>query len=246
MGTGNYHTTTARVYTDLSMLTNDSAITRDIQKIFRQLTGLGAASNLKKLVQAPFNLHSFLLEKISTETRNAKAGKSAHIIARMNSLVDASVIDALYKASKAGVKVELIVRGICTLVPGIDGLSDNIRVVSVLGRFLEHSRVFYFAADGEPEIYMSSADWMPRNLYSRVEIAVPIAKRLLPRIKKECLDYYLQDNCFSWELNSDGTYRRLGKKEGKSEKVREKGKKEWFSAQQTLIDKLSHIYGQSD
>lgn len=255
MGTGNYHTTTARIYTDLSMLTNDTAITRDIQKVFGQLTGRGAASHLKKVVQSPFNLHSFLLQKIAIETRNAKAGKPARVIARMNSLVDASIIDALYKASKAGVKVELVVRGICTLMPGIKGLSTNIRVVSVLGRFLEHSRVFYFAADGEPEMYMSSADWMPRNLYSRVEIAVPIAKRLMPRIKKECLDYYLQDNCFCWELGSDGTYKRLGKRidkqagksaDKKTGKSKDKNKQELFSAQQALIDDLSHIYGQAD
>lgn len=255
MGTGNYHTTTARIYTDLSMLTNDTAITRDIQKVFGQLTGRGAASHLKKVVQSPFNLHSFLLQKIAIETRNAKAGKPARVVARMNSLVDASIIDALYKASKAGVKVELVVRGICTLMPGIKGLSTNIRVVSVLGRFLEHSRVFYFAADGEPEMYMSSADWMPRNLYSRVEIAVPIAKRLMPRIKKECLDYYLQDNCFCWELGSDGTYKRLGKRidkqagksaDKKTGKSKDKNKQELFSAQQALIDDLSHIYGQAD
>lgn len=284
VGTGNYHTTTARIYTDLSMLTNDSVITRDIQKIFGQLTGRGAASNLKKLVQAPFNLHSFLLDKINHEIRNAKAGKEARIIARMNSLVDVTTIDTLYKASKAGVKIELIVRGICTLIPGVKGLSENIRVVSVLGRFLEHSRVFYFASDGQPELYMSSADWMPRNLYSRVEIAVPIAKRHLPRIKKECLDFYLKDNCFCWELQSDGQYRRLGelsklksqtkadlksanksdsksdgkpehksdrKSERKSElkshaKSLEKSKKELFSAQQALIDRLSHVYGQGD
>jgi len=243
VGTGNYHTTTARIYTDISMLTSDSAIARDIQKVFSQLTGLGSASNLKKVVQAPFELHNFLIEKIGVETRLAKDGKPGHIIARMNSLVDISIIDALYKASKAGVKVELIVRGICTLLPGIKDLSENIRVVSVLGRFLEHSRIFYFGADGKPEIYMSSADWMPRNLYSRVEIAVPIASDLLPRVKQECLDYYLKDNYFSWELTNNGTYRRLAKKDVVE---KESKKKVWFSAQQTLIDTLSHANRQND
>jgi len=164
VGTGNYHTTTARIYTDLSMLTSDAGICKDIQKVFSQLTGLGTASNLKKVIQAPFSLQGFLLKKINAEIQNAKDGRPARVIARMNSLVDVSIVDALYKASKAGVKVDLIVRGICVLLPGVDGLSENIRVVSVLGRFLEHSRVFYFASDGTPELYMSSADWMPRNL----------------------------------------------------------------------------------
>jgi len=248
VGTGNYHTTTARIYTDLSMLTSDTGICNDIQKVFSQLTGLGTASNLKKVIQAPFSLQSFLLKKINAEIHNAKDGRPARIIARMNSLVDVSIVDALYKASKAGVKVDLIVRGICVLLPGVDGLSENIRVVSVLGRFLEHSRVFYFASDGEPELYMSSADWMPRNLYNRVEIAIPIASSLIPRIVEECLEYYLKDNCFAWELQPDGKYKRLSKRDSRQagsgdiskEKVR------WFSAQQKLIKSLGHPELQED
>lgn len=209
VGTGNYHTTTARAYTDLSMLTNDVEICNDIQKVFGQLTGLGTISNLKKLIQAPFSLHSFLHDKIDSEIEAASQGRRAHIIARMNSLVDVSLVKALYTASQAGVRIELIVRGICVLMPGVKGLSENIRVVSVLGRFLEHSRVFYFASDGHPELYMSSADWMPRNLYHRVEIAIPVADKLIPRIKEQCLDHYLRDTCFAWEQQPDGTYRRL-------------------------------------
>lgn len=233
IGTGNYHTTTARVYTDLSLLTCNKHITRDMQKIFTQLTGLGKASNLKVLVQAPFSLHNFLLKKIAAETRIAKSGGKGHIAARMNSLVDAHIVNALYEASQAGVKVELVVRGICVLLPGIKGLSDNIRVISVLGRFLEHSRVFYFGADGDSELYMSSADWMPRNLYHRVEVAVPIDKSLAERVKRECLDYYLKDNQYSWELSSDGSYQRIGSPD------EIKGKKA-FSAQQMLIETLTH------
>ena len=244
VGTGNYHTTTARIYTDVSLLTNDAAITGDVQKVFSQLTGLGTASDLKKVVQAPFSMHSFLVKKIENEARLAKEGKTGHIIARMNSLVDVRVVDALYKASKAGVTIELIVRGICVLLPGVKGLSENIRVVSVLGRFLEHSRVFYFASDGKPELYLSSADWMPRNLYHRVEIAVPVASELLPRIKRECLDYYLDDNCFAWELDSEGNYTRLSKRGGKTPD--QKNKTKWLSAQQILIDTLSHPAAQDD
>ena len=248
VGTGNYHTTTARIYTDLSMLTSDSAICKDIQKVFGQLTGLGTASNLKKVIQAPFSLQSFLLKKINGEVEAAKNGRPGRIVARMNSLVDVSIVDALYKASQAGVKVDLIVRGICVLQPGVEGLSENIRVVSVLGRFLEHSRVFYFACDDKPELYMSSADWMPRNLYNRVEIAIPVAGWLVPRVKEECLDYYLKDNCFAWELQADGNYKRLSKRDGVHSGGGDKSKEKvrWFSAQQILIKELGHPELQED
>ncbi len=263
VGTGNYHTTTARSYTDLSMLTNDVEICNDIQKVFGQLTGLGTISNLQKLVQAPFSLQSFLLDRIDAEIESAENGGSGHIIARMNSLVDVSLVSALYKASQAGVRVELIVRGICVLMPGVEGLSENIRVVSVLGRFLEHSRVFYFASDGQPQLYMSSADWMPRNLYHRVEIAIPVVDKLIPKIKEQCLDYYLKDNCFAWEQQPDGRYKRLGEPvdESKqmdddlspermemlsdaSETTQKQGHS--FSAQQTLIQTLGHPESQED
>ena len=178
----------------------------------------------QKLVQAPFNLHSFIVESIENETRVAIEGGEAHLIARMNSLVDPGVIEALYAASKAGVTVELVVRGICMLKAGVPGLSDNIRVVSVLGRFLEHSRIFWFLNNGKQKLYISSADWMPRNFFSRVEIAVPLEGDALTRVKEECLDIYLKDNTFSWQLNADGKYDRL-----------QPGSDEPFCAQQFLI-----------
>ncbi len=225
VGTGNYHTTTARVYTDISMLTNNKRITNDIQKIFTQLTGLGRALNLKGIEQAPFTLHKFMLEKIEEEIGIAKSGGKGCVIARMNSLVDAGVIDALYRASAAGVKVDLIVRGVCMLKAQVPGLSENIRVVSVLGRFLEHSRVFCFGCDDRMSLYISSADWMPRNFFNRVEVAVPVPQIAMHRVKSECLDFYLKDNQYCWELRADGKYHRVKPANG-----------EVFSAQAALIE----------
>lgn len=207
-GTGNYHTSTARLYTDISLLTTNKQTTRGIQKVFMQLSGLGKTVNQKKLLQAPFTLHSGLMEQIALETANAKEGKPAHIMARMNSLVEAKIINALYEASTAGVRIDLIVRGICVLKPGIVGLSENIKVVSILGRFLEHSRVFYFLNDGASKLYISSADWMPRNFFARVEIAVPLEGESAIRVKEECLDAYIKDNAYSWCLMPDGQYLR--------------------------------------
>ncbi len=207
-GTGNYHTSTARLYTDISLLTTDKQTTRDVQKVFMQLSGLGKALNQKKILQAPFTLHSGLMEQIAIETQNAREGKPSHIMARMNSLVEAKIINALYEASTAGVKIDLVVRGICVLKPGIPGLSENIKVVSILGRFLEHSRIFYFLNDGSSRIYISSADWMPRNFFARVEVAVPLEGECAERVKEECLDAYMKDNCYSWSLMPDGQYIR--------------------------------------
>jgi polyphosphate kinase len=226
VGTGNYHTTTARAYTDISMLTKDKALTEDVHRVFTQLTGLGQALNMKQLVQAPFNLHAFILKRIAHETTIAHNGGKGHVIARMNSLVDPGVIEALYSASSEGVKVDLVIRGICMLKAGVPGLSDNIRVVSVLGRFLEHSRVFWFRNDGKQKLYISSADWMPRNFFNRVEIAVPLEGEALLRIKEECLDVYLRDNTFAWQLNADGKYARI-----------KAGSNERFSAQQFLMNR---------
>jgi len=225
VGTGNYHATTARLYTDISMLTCHKRITNDMQKIFTQLTGMGQTLNLKELIQAPFNLHNFVIDKIEKQITLSHKGEKARVQARMNSLVDAGVIDALYRASKAGVQVELLVRGVCMLRAGVIGLSENIRVISVLGRFLEHSRVYCFSSDDKTELYISSADWMPRNFFNRVEIAVPIEGDALTRLKYECLDIYFKDNQYCWELQSDGQYKRL-----------EAGNKKAFSAQQTLIE----------
>lgn len=209
LGTGNYHVRTARQYTDYGLFTCDNTIGVDVQKIFHQLTAPGRAGKLKKLLQSPFTMHKTVLELIGREARHARAGKSARIIVKMNALSERQTIDALYEASMAGVKIDLIVRGVCALRPGIEGISDNIRVRSIIGRFLEHSRVIYFQNDGTPEIYLSSADWMGRNFFKRIETAFLIEdKRLHQRIMKECLLNCLADNTRAWLLRSDGTYMR--------------------------------------
>ncbi len=234
VGTGNYHATTARAYTDISMLTNDPAITEDVHRVFTQLTGLGQTLYLNHLIEAPFNLHSYFVGRIAHETEVANRGGRAHVIARMNSLVDPGIINALYEASQAGVKVDLIIRGICMLKSGVPGLSENIRVVSVLGRFLEHSRIYWFFNEGAEQLYMSSADWMPRNFFNRVEIAVPLEGEALERVKLECLDVYLQDNLYAWQQEPDGSYRRLVPADSKTDENEEP---EPFSAQQFLMDR---------
>ena len=210
LGTGNYHARTARLYTDYGLLTCDKSVGEDVNKLFHQLTGLGRAGRLKKLYQSPFTMLKHMLNMIEQEAENAKAGKSARIIAKMNALVDPDIIQALYKASQAGVKIELIIRGICCLRPGVKGISENIHVRSIIGRFLEHTRVFYFYHDGEEILYCSSADWMPRNLHHRVETCFPIEGK---RAKQQIIEYgllnYLSDNLESWVLQSDGSYLRL-------------------------------------
>ena len=209
LGTGNYHARTARLYTDYGLLTCDKAVAEDVNMLFLQLTGLGRASKLKKLLQSPFTLYKSLLTYIEREAANARAGKKAHIIAKMNALVDPEIIRALYKASMAGVRIDLIIRGICCLRPGIKGLSDNIHVRSIVGRFLEHTRVFYFLNGGEEQVLCSSADWMPRNLHHRVEACFPIEeKRPKDQITKFGLLNYLNDNTQAWILQSDGTYKK--------------------------------------
>lgn len=207
LGTGNYHAGNARLYTDYSLLTSDDALCEDVSKLFNQLIGMGKILRMKKLLHAPFTLRKTLLDLITRETNNALQGKAARIIIKVNSLTDARMIKALYKASQSGVQVELIVRGMCCLRPGIAGVSHNITVRSVIGRFLEHSRVYYFLnADGDEQIYLSSADWMERNLDRRVETCFPLeGKRLTNRVKKE-LEIYLADNVRAWVLNSEGTY----------------------------------------
>ena len=214
LGTGNYYPRTARLYTDFGLMTCHEGICADVNEVFVQLTGLGRASTLQHLFQAPFTLHDSVLRLIYRETRFAKAGKAAAIIAKMNSLLDPQVIEALYAASQAGVKIDLIVRGVCALRPGIDGLSENIRVRSIVGRFLEHSRVFYFRADGKNEVHLSSADWMERNFFRRVELCFPVLEdKLRKRVINEGLRPYLADNKQAWEMNSDGGYAR--KKRGR-------------------------------
>ena len=230
LSTGNYHPRTTRTYTDFGLFTCDNAIATDVQRIFHQLTAPGRASKLKKLLQSPFTLHARVLELIRREAANARAGKPARIIAKMNSLVEMNVISALYEASTAGVKIDLIVRGVCALRPGIEGVSENIRVRSVVGRFLEHSRVFFFQNDEAPEVYLSSADWMGRNFFNRIEACLPIEdKRLRDRVVKEGLENYLQDNTRAWQLQSDGSYVRV-KPGGRAR-----------DAQQTLLAQLSDL-----
>ncbi len=229
LGTGNYHPRTARLYTDYGLFTSDPDTGEDLHNIFLQLTSLGKVSKLNKLLQSPFSLHSALLKKIDREARNAAQGKPARIIAKFNALVEPQIIRALYQASMAGVKIDLIVRGICCLRPGVPGISEGIQVRSIIGRFLEHSRVFYFENDNTPELYCSSADWMDRNLFHRVEVAFPIeSKKLRARVIQE-LQHYLSDNTQAWVLQQDGSYLRLTPGE----------KQEPCSAQAVLLATLS-------
>ncbi len=208
LGTGNYHPGTARAYTDISTLTCDEEITLDVHKVFQQLTGLGRARRLKRLLQAPFTLQKRLLELIGEEAKAARRGKPARIVAKMNSLNEPQIIRALYEASRAGVQIDLLVRGLCCLRPGVPGLSDTIRVRSVVGRFLEHSRIFSFHADGQDVLLCASADWMGRNFFRRIEVAFPVDDPgLKKRLRKE-LDIYLEDNAQAWDMQPDGTYRR--------------------------------------
>ena len=229
LGTGNYHTRTARLYTDYGLFTCDPDIGEDVQKVFQQLTAMGRAGRLKKLLQSPFTLHRSMLECIEREAENARAGKPARVMAKMNALVAPSAIQALYRASQAGVKIDLIVRGICGLRPGVQGISENIRVRSIVGRFLEHTRVFYFENDGQPKLFISSADWMGRNFFDRVEVCLPIADEALTRrVVKETFDNYLGDNCQAWLLQSDGTYKAATAPAGKRR-----------SAQERLLEELA-------
>jgi polyphosphate kinase len=209
LGTGNYHSGTARAYTDLSYLTADLRVCEDVHRLFLQLTGLGKATRLQKLLQSPFTLHKRLLALIENEAEQARSGKTARIVARMNALSEATVIQALYRASQAGVKIDLIVRGTCCLKPGIPGVSENIRVRSIVGRFLEHTRCYHFHAAGESILLASSADWLDRNLFRRVEACFPIEDEALRRRAfTETLGLYLEDNTQAWLLQPDGRYRR--------------------------------------
>jgi polyphosphate kinase len=217
LGTGNYNHKTARLYTDLSLFTARREITNEVANLFNSLTGFSLSPNFKKLLVAPFNLESTIQRYIKTEARNARAGKPARIIIQANSLVDPTTIDNLYRAARAGVKIDLIIRGICSLVPNVKGLSDNIRVRSILGRYLEHSRIFYFENHhgNEPHIFAGSADWMPRNFYRRIECVFPI---LDPEIRdriRGILEKYLSDNKNACRLRADGTYYRSLRHKGK-------------------------------
>lgn len=229
LGTGNYHQINSRFYTDFSLFTANPAIGRDVTKIFHQLTSLGNTNDLEVLLQSPFTLHQGMLERIEREAANARKGLPARIIAKMNGLQEKQIIDALYKASQAGVEIDLIVRGICSLVPGVTGLSQNIRVRSIVGRFLEHHRVYYFENHGgKPDLFCSSADWMQRNLINRVETCFPILDPdHFQQIFTEGLAIYLDDNIGAWDLQPDGSYQA----------VQIQADQQAFSAQNSLIEK---------
>ncbi len=210
LGTGNYHLRTARLYTDYGLMTANPVICEDMDKVFAQLTGLGARRQLKYLLQSPFSMHESVMAMISAETALARAGKKARIMAKMNSLLEPQVIEALYVASQAGVKIDLVVRGLCALRAGVPGLSENIRLRSIIGRFLEHSRVFYFYADGQELVYLSSADWMDRNFFRRVEVAFPILDPALKRrVVRESFTLAFKDNTRAWSQQPDGQFVRV-------------------------------------
>lgn len=209
LGTGNYHAGNARMYTDYGLMTTDKELCEDVHRMFQELTGMGKMPKLKKLLHAPFTLHSQLIHHIEDEITAAKAGKPAQIIVKVNALTEQQLINKLYEASQAGVQIDLIIRSICCLRPGLPGLSENIRVRSIVGRFLEHTRVYYFSNQGNARIYCSSADWMDRNLFNRVEACFPVEDPALKkRIYQHGLLNYLKDNQFAWILNSNGQWSR--------------------------------------
>ena len=235
IGTGNYNATTARIYTDLSLFTANPEITRAVHDVFSFLTAYAENPGYEPLLVAPLDLAEKSIALIDREAEHARQGREARIIAKMNALLDKSVVQALYRASQAGVEIDLIVRGICALRPGVKGVSEHIRVRSIVGRFLEHSRIYYFANGGDEEIYMGSADWMPRNLYERVEVLVPLRDEVLrDRVRHEILDAYLADNRKARILLRDATYIRAWQAPGKHKTKPPVGAAA-FSAQDFLI-----------
>jgi polyphosphate kinase len=210
LGTGNYHPRTARLYTDFGLFTCNEELCADVNDVFLQLTGLGRSGALRRLWQSPFTLHSNTLKAIQNEARLARAGRPARIIAKMNALLEPETINALYDASAAGVQVDLVIRGVCALRPGVPGLSENIRVRSIVGRFLEHSRVFYFLNDGAEDVYLASADWMDRNFFRRIETCFPVLDpKLKKRVVNEGLEPYLKDNVQACTMDAEGGYHRV-------------------------------------
>lgn len=231
LSTGNYHPGTARVYTDYGLFTADEDLTEDVQNLFLQLTSMTQTPPLRKLVQAPFKMHAYLLQLIEDEISNINNGGNGHIVVKINALVEAELIAALYRASRAGVMVDLIVRGVCCLKPGIPGISENIRVRSIIGRFLEHSRVYYFHANGDELVYCASADWMDRNVFRRVEICFPVSEPAMKQRLLADLDLCLSDNAGAWELGADGVWTR----------VQPRMPEDSVSAQDTLLRALSEF-----
>jgi polyphosphate kinase len=229
VGTGNYHPRTARFYTDFDLITANDDIGHDVNEVFQQLTGLGKVTKLRHVWQSPFTLHQKVIEAIDNEAKHAKAGKPGRIIAKMNALLEPQTIEALYKASQAGVKIDLIVRGVCALRPGVPKLSENIRVRSIVGRFLEHSRIFHFRNGGKPLVILSSADWMDRNFFKRIELCVPVLdKKLQRRVMREGLKPYLADNTQAWDMQPDGSY-----------KLAKRGRTKAFCAQAALMTEMA-------
>lgn len=230
LSTGNYHAGTAKLYTDIGLFSANVELGEDVNAVFQELTSMGKAAKTKRLLHAPFTLHKNLIKLIAQEIEHAKNNKPAAIYLKMNSLTEPQLIEKLYEASQAGVKIQLIIRGMCCLRPGIEGISNNIEVRSIIGRFLEHSRVYWFDNDGDNQLYCSSADWMERNLFNRVETCFPIlSKKLKKRIFEECFSIALQDNQTAWLMHSDGSYTSVEAALDEPE----------LSLQQALIEKLT-------
>ncbi|TAN52515.1 MAG: polyphosphate kinase 1 [Methylococcaceae bacterium] len=228
LSTGNYHPSTAKLYTDYGLFSSDAELGEDVRKVFVQLTSLGRMNKLQQIYQSPFTLHKALLDKIEREREHAMAGRAARIVIKVNSVVESQLIQALYRASMAGVEIKLIVRGVCCLRPGVAGVSEHIEVRSIVGRFLEHSRVISFSNGGETEVYLSSADLMDRNMFRRVEVCFPVRSKKLQQRILDDLEYFLKDNTQAWILQSDGSYRRLTPEESE----------ETFQAQAVLLEEL--------
>jgi polyphosphate kinase len=222
MSTGNYNPRTAKLYTDLSHLTCDTKLTQDVETVFNLLASQSKIPRLNKMLIAPFHLQRSLIEKVDTTAAEALAGVASRIVLKMNTLTDEKLMDALVRAGQAGVQIDLIVRGACMLPAQRPGFTDNIRVRSIIGQFLEHSRVFYFASGDQETLYLSSADWMNRNMLRRVELAWPVEDALLrKRIVQECLLAYLHDTVDAWVLHADGQYKRVQPSKSRSAKAKE-------------------------
>jgi polyphosphate kinase len=222
LATGNYHPRTARLYTDFGLLTANEELCADVNEVFKQLTGLGRVGKMKHVWQSPFTLHKRIIAAVRNEARLAAEGQEARIIAKMNALLEPQIIEELYLASQAGVKIDLVVRGVCALKPGIEGLSDNIRMRSIVGRFLEHSRVFYFRNGGADDVFLASADWMDRNFFRRIELCFPVLDPALKRrVIREGLQPYLDDNFHAWEMRPDGSYELLKPRRGRRRSAQE-------------------------
>ncbi|PSP10319.1 MAG: RNA degradosome polyphosphate kinase, partial [Cyanobacteria bacterium SW_11_48_12] len=217
LGTGNYNPKTARLYTDLGILSCRPELGADLTDLFNFLTGFSRQQSYRKLLVAPVSLRDRMIALIRREIEHCQNGETGRIVAKMNSLVDSNIIATLYEASRAGVKIDLIVRGICCLRPGVEGVSENIRVTSIVGRFLEHSRIYYFHNSGEEEVYIGSADWMTRNLDRRVEAVTPVEDPDIVKELQEILGIMLADNRQAWELQPDGNYIQLQPENGKEQ-----------------------------